>query len=143
MGIITALNIQEKLQKAGCVVVHYCTDLHTPVTKESKEIVDNFEFKQNVTEFKSQIDGVLFYEIPFCYNSEKNLTTKKSEQAIMKNKPKVIVQVSGGMISLVNIVDSIDVELRDYDIDTTTDEEFKQHDQEVFFDDNNDRYIIV
>lgn len=75
MSTITAPNIQEELRKAGCVIEHYCTDLHTPVTEASTKIVNNFEFKQNVTKFTSQIDGVLYYDIPFCYKE----TIKKPE----------------------------------------------------------------
>jgi hypothetical protein len=55
--------------------------------------------------------------------------------------PKVVCQVSGGMISLVECDNKVKVELRDYDIETTTNEEFKAHGEEVFTDGNGDRYI--
>ncbi len=69
MKIITATNIQEKLQKAGCVIDHYCSDLHTAVKPASREIVDRYEFKQSVEMFRSEIDGVMYYDIPFVYSS--------------------------------------------------------------------------
>jgi len=57
------------------------------------------------------------------------------------NIPKVIVQVSGGMISVVRCDKNVDLELRDYDIDTTSDKEFEDYGETVFIDENGDRYI--
>lgn len=89
MKTITASNIQRELEKANCVIFNHCSDLYTPVTKISEEIIDNFEFKQNVTKFNSEIDGSEYYDIPFCFTSapepmptpgtEKKVSTKYIE----------------------------------------------------------------
>lgn len=41
------------------------TDLYAKVTPKSKELVNRYEFKTNVTTFKSELDGTLWYDIPF------------------------------------------------------------------------------
>lgn len=47
---------------------HHETDLYLMVTKESKELVNRYDFKSNVKTFVSAIaPHVLWYEIPFAY----------------------------------------------------------------------------
>lgn len=41
------------------------SDLYVLVNDISKKIVNEYEFKNNVTTFKSQIDNKLWYDIPF------------------------------------------------------------------------------
>lgn len=47
---------------------HGMDDLYLKVTPVSREIVNNLETKVLVEIFVSQIDGSLWYELPFCYN---------------------------------------------------------------------------
>lgn len=46
---------------------HHCSDLYIPVTPETTELVNDYEFKGNVTTFKSALDGERWYDIPFAY----------------------------------------------------------------------------
>ncbi len=55
--------------------------------------------------------------------------------------PKVVVQVYRGMIDLIDSTKGVSVELRDYDIDTCTDEEIEGYGQEVIYD-KTGRYVI-
>ena len=64
---IKASEIMEKLMEARQEISSHYSDLYTPVNEVTREIVDNYESKQNVTTFKSQIDGRLWFDIPFAY----------------------------------------------------------------------------
>lgn len=44
------------------------SDLYVEISAQSKEIVDNYEFKNNVTTFISQIKKTPWYCIPFAYD---------------------------------------------------------------------------
>jgi len=46
---------------------NYCSDLHVLKNSISESFVSGYEFKQNVTTFRSQIDGKIWYDIPFAY----------------------------------------------------------------------------
>lgn len=46
---------------------HCNSDLYLRVNDISKKLVNEFKFKNLVTTFIDQIDGVLWYEIPFAY----------------------------------------------------------------------------
>ena len=87
-------------------------------------------------------------EKSYCEDCNKQVIARDSKCPIchseyLQSIPKVIVQVSGGMLSVVHMDNQINLELRDYDIETTTDEEFKEHEQKVYHDENGDRYITV
>ena len=43
------------------------SDLYIKVNNKSKKLIDQYEFKQNVTTFKSNIDSSIWYDIPFAY----------------------------------------------------------------------------
>lgn len=45
----------------------FSSDLYLRVTPESKKIVLNYRWHQNVTTFRDNIDHVLWYEIPFAF----------------------------------------------------------------------------
>jgi hypothetical protein len=63
------MDILKELQDAGCEIDNHCSDVYTPVTKASTEIVDRYEWKCNVTTFISAIeaDHRQWYDIPFAY----------------------------------------------------------------------------
>ena len=46
---------------------HHASDLYLKVTPISRELVDQYEWRQNVTTFRDQIEGKLWYEIPFAF----------------------------------------------------------------------------
>ena len=49
---------------------HWCSDLYLKVTPTSRILVKNYEHKSHVTTFKDNIDGALWYDIPFAYYGE-------------------------------------------------------------------------
>lgn len=52
------------------------SDLYVLVNEISKEWLNTYEFKSNVTTFIDEIDHVLWYEIPFGYMPEHYAQTK-------------------------------------------------------------------
>ena len=46
---------------------HHCSDLYIPVNDQTIDLINNYEFKCNVTRFISQIDGKQWFDIPFSY----------------------------------------------------------------------------
>ena len=46
---------------------HHCSDLYLKVTPESQKLVADYDFAENVTTFRDQIEGKPWYEIPFAY----------------------------------------------------------------------------
>lgn len=49
---------------------HWCSDLYLKATPISRKIVKDYKYKRFVTTFRSNIDGSLWYEIPFAYYGE-------------------------------------------------------------------------
>jgi len=45
----------------------WCSDLHVLKNEISTKFIDEYRYKQNVTTFRSQIDGLIWYDIPFAY----------------------------------------------------------------------------
>lgn len=62
------MTIHQEVLKAGIEVGSHYSDLYVKVTPVSTEIVNQYEYKKNVTTFVSQIDGTLWYDIPFAYD---------------------------------------------------------------------------
>jgi hypothetical protein len=46
---------------------NHCSDLYIPVNEKTKKLMENYEFKENVHTFTSNIDGGSWYDIPFAY----------------------------------------------------------------------------
>lgn len=49
---------------------HHESDLYLKVTPATTEIINNYQYKGNVTKFIDNIDHELWYEIPFTYYKE-------------------------------------------------------------------------
>ena len=60
-------DIYDKLKAAGIPLDSHESDLYAKVTPESKKIIADYEFKNNVKTFRSQIDKEGWYDIPFAY----------------------------------------------------------------------------
>ena len=60
-------DIYTAMLASGVEIDHHCTDLYVPVNEVTTAIVDRYEFKCNVTKFRSAIDGTPWYDIPFAY----------------------------------------------------------------------------
>ena len=43
------------------------SDLYIPVNKETTKLINEYEFKCNVTRFTSQIDKKQWFDLPFAY----------------------------------------------------------------------------
>jgi len=67
------LTLRQQLLAAGMKeneVDTHSSDLYVLKNDISIEFIENYEFKNNVTTFKSQIDGLIWYDIPFGYMNE-------------------------------------------------------------------------
>lgn len=51
----------------ACEIDHHCSDLYIRVTPASKQLRNRYQYRRQVTIFTDAIDGVLWYEFPFCY----------------------------------------------------------------------------
>jgi len=60
-------NIYAEMMKAGVPIANHESDLYVPVTEESKKIITNYDFKSSVRQFKNNLDGKMWYDIPFAY----------------------------------------------------------------------------
>lgn len=69
------MNIYEELITAGINLDHHESDLYVIICEASSKIVAKYPHKDNVTRFKSAIDGKMWYDIPFAY---KPFWTKKA-----------------------------------------------------------------
>lgn len=61
--------IYDQLQAAKINLDHHESDLYAEVTDISSKIIAKYPFKCNVTRFRSNIDGKLWFDIPFAYMS--------------------------------------------------------------------------
>jgi len=60
-------SIYSQLKTAGVPLAAHESDLYAMVTPESRKIIQAYEFKGNVTTFRAEDDGKLWYDIPFAY----------------------------------------------------------------------------
>jgi hypothetical protein len=63
------IDIYKEMQRV-CLeseIDHHESDLYVPVTLATTNIVDMYQYKNNVTTFRCQITGRLYYDIPFAY----------------------------------------------------------------------------
>ena len=49
---------------------NHCSDLYVLKNEISTNFVNNYEYKGNVGTFRSEIDGLIWYDIPFAYINE-------------------------------------------------------------------------
>lgn len=64
------MSIYEKavaLLPADCID-HCGSDLYIKRTPESKILIDEYEYARSVEIFRSQIDGCIWFDIPFGYD---------------------------------------------------------------------------
>jgi hypothetical protein len=60
-------SIYQKVIKLDVYVGGYCSDLYVEVTPETKEIVNAYEYKEQVTTFRNQVNKKMCFDIPFAY----------------------------------------------------------------------------
>ena len=61
------MEIHQELKEANVELDHYESDLYALKCPESEAIIERYVFKSDVSIFKSEIDGRLWYEIPFAF----------------------------------------------------------------------------
>ena len=64
------MNAQELMQEIEARKIpfdRHNSDLYLPVTAEVMELLCKYEHRRQVTTFKSQYDGKMWYDIPFAY----------------------------------------------------------------------------
>ena len=64
----TEKTVHEQLKEVGCKLDSHESDLYVKDCTEAKVIIGNWEFYDNVTRFRSQIDNCLWYNLPFANN---------------------------------------------------------------------------
>jgi hypothetical protein len=62
-----SLTILDQVKALNVEISNWCSDLYIPITEATTLLINKYEFKQNVTSFKSETDGVWMYEIPFAF----------------------------------------------------------------------------
>jgi len=60
-------DVYNRMKEAGVEIGSHSSDLHVPVTETSTAILEHYEFHENVTKFRSLVDGKMWYDIPFAY----------------------------------------------------------------------------
>lgn len=63
------MTIFEQIKTLGIEYDSHCSDLYFPKTAETTKIIESYEFKNNVTTFKDNTTGAIWYDVPFAYDS--------------------------------------------------------------------------
>jgi len=71
------MGIYNELKKENVPIGSHESDLYCKVTKVSKKIVERYVLKRSVRSFKNQIDGSLWFDIPFEYEPYYSRLNKK------------------------------------------------------------------
>lgn len=59
--------LYEKCTELNIPTDSHESDLYIPVNDVTKSLIGEYEYKSNVKQFVSQIDGRLWFDIPFGY----------------------------------------------------------------------------
>lgn len=59
----------------ACDIDHHASDLYIRVTPESLSLINRFQYRHMVKTFVDNIDHVLWYDLPFCYDP--SITTRR------------------------------------------------------------------
>ncbi len=60
-------SIYERMVAAGVQIDHHETDLYVPANPVTRELVREWKFRAIAKTFVSQIDGKLWFDLPFAY----------------------------------------------------------------------------
>jgi hypothetical protein len=61
------LSIFEQVKSSGIEYGNHESDLYIPVNEQTQAIIQTYQFKENVQTFRNQIDGQLWFDVPFAY----------------------------------------------------------------------------
>lgn len=59
--------IYTAMKRAGVEINSHESDMYVPVNEVTQSIVDQYDYKCNVSRFISEIDGKPWFDIPFSY----------------------------------------------------------------------------
>lgn len=65
---ISFKDINKAVKLRGIDFDSHESDLYIPKNEITEKIIEHYNFKNNVTEFISQIDNCTWYDIPFAFN---------------------------------------------------------------------------
>lgn len=68
---------------------HHETDLYLRVSPKSTELVNSMKYRNSglLSTFKDNIDGDMWYELPFCYPFiERGISSKEEDEIILRQK---------------------------------------------------------
>lgn len=68
---------------------HHETDLYLRVSPKSTELVNSMKYRNSgmITTFKDNIDGDMWYDLPFCYPFiERGIPSKEEDEIILRQK---------------------------------------------------------
>jgi len=69
------MTIYESLRDAGAEIDHRESDLYVKYSREVVTLLKQYSGLKNVRAFVSQIDGAIWYDVPFAYDPYwKNIT---------------------------------------------------------------------
>lgn len=61
-------SIYEKCVLFEVEIRHHESDLYIPVNELTRALVESYEFKGSVDTFENQIEGGVWYDIPFAFD---------------------------------------------------------------------------
>ncbi len=64
---VTFPSIYERMVEAGVQIDHHETDLYVPANPITRQLVREWKFRAIAKTFVSQIDGKLWFDLPFAY----------------------------------------------------------------------------
>ena len=79
-------DIYKAMKDAKVEIDNHCSDLYVPVNEKTRAIVNEYQYKCNVTMFTNQIDGKPWYDVPFAYEPYYAPMIKRAEQLDKENK---------------------------------------------------------
>ena len=62
------MTVYEQVLNRGVEHDHHASDLYLKDGKQARQIIEGWEFAENATMFRSQIDGSLWWDLPFAYD---------------------------------------------------------------------------
>jgi len=65
--MLTSYELWEKVLACGIEYNCHASDLYLPVNDQTIKLISEYQFKQNVTRFRSNLDKTFWYDIPFAY----------------------------------------------------------------------------
>lgn len=65
--MMTSSELYDAVVAAGIQMYNHESDLYIPVTPATIDLIGEYEFSKNVTQFRSNIDDRMWFDIPFAY----------------------------------------------------------------------------